>query len=341
MATIRDVAQLAGVSTATVSRVTSGAGAAVRPVTKVRVERAIDQLGYVPNVGPRFLRTQRSGKILITIPSVSDSTSARMLQAIAAAASREGYGILLRITAAEAREQRAIAAILASREAEGVISVAEGLPLAMAGRWRGGRLAEVPAVTVGESNAAPGVCSVLVDSAVAASDALHELIRDAQPEIAVVGGFDGDPRYQRQVVHLREAAKQLGPSPRLRFVTSNGRTRAGLDMGVEIFGGARVPTAVLCLSDALAAGVIRAAAWYHLRIPDDVSVIALDDAGVGAHLEPALSTMTPPFEAIGDASVRLVLERVRGATGAVHSIVVRHDFVARCSTESSSSRKRA
>jgi DNA-binding LacI/PurR family transcriptional regulator len=264
-----------------------------------------------------------------------------MLQAIAASASREGYGILLGITGADGRKQRALMSTLASREAEGLICVGDGLPLAIAGRLRGGRLVDVPAVTIGETNATPGVCSVVVDSAVAASDALHELLRYGHQEIAIVGGCDGDSRYVRQVAHLRATAEQLTPSPRLQFVTDSGRARSGVPQGLEILGGSRVPTAVLCLSDAIAPGVIRAAAYHRLRVPGDVSVIALDEAGVGGHLEPALSTMTPPFEAIGEASVRFVLDRVRRAARAVHSIAVRYDFMKRCSTESCAPRKRA
>ena len=339
MVTIRDVAKLAGVSTATVSRVSSGDGAPVRSSTRLRVLHAIDRLGYVPNASPRFLRTQRSGKLLVVIPSLADPLSSRMLQAIATAAAREGYGTLLEITGSDDRRQRAHASALRSREAEGLICIGDGLPISIEGPLNSGRLAQTPAVTVGETNANPGLCAVLVDSAVAAGDAVQELARRGHTDIAIVGGVKDDARYQRQIEHVRRRREQLKPSVRLLFVPRYSPPRAGLDEGREIFGGSRVPSAVLCLSDSIAPAVMRAAVRYQLRVPDDVSIVALDEAGVGPDLQ--LSTMTPPFESIGEASVRLLLDRMKQVPKTARSIKVRYDFVARCSTESCVSRRRA
>lgn len=174
MVTIADVARLANVSTATVSRVTSGKKSSVRGATRLKVLRAIDQLGYVPNAGPRFLRTQRSGKLLVIVRSLLGGSSSRILEAIADAAFMEGYGILLGVTSGDARRQLAHASLLRSREAEGLICIGDDFPATRAG-WLPSGVGDFPVVTVTETSAVPGVSSVIVDAASAAGDALEEL----------------------------------------------------------------------------------------------------------------------------------------------------------------------
>jgi LacI family repressor for deo operon, udp, cdd, tsx, nupC, and nupG len=95
MSSILEVAQRAGVSTATVSRVTSGAWNVVAPETRRKVLRAVDQLGYVPNCAAKNLRTLRSRRLLVTLPDLSNPVFSAILQGIEDAAQRAGYGVLL------------------------------------------------------------------------------------------------------------------------------------------------------------------------------------------------------------------------------------------------------
>src|SRR5262252_10540758 len=125
---IHAVAKRAGVSTATVSRVLSRPEV-VAPATRRKVMRAVELLGYVPNAAAKNLRTLRSGKLLVTVPDISNPFFALILQGIEDAAQREGYAVLLGDTQHdEAREER-YALMLKRKEADGLIFLGHRLPM--------------------------------------------------------------------------------------------------------------------------------------------------------------------------------------------------------------------
>lgn len=330
MVTIADVARLANVSTATVSRVTSGGEPSVRVDTRFRVLRAIHQLGYVPNAGARFLRTQRSGKLLVTVRSLIDRSSSRILQAIADAAFNEGYGILLGVTNGDARRRRAHASRLRSREVEGLICMGDDFPSTRAAWLRSG-FGDLPAVTVSETSAVPGVSAVIVNATSAAGDALEELWRRGHQDIAIVWDGSDEPRYRRQVAGVRRVAERHRLSNGVRYLLTDG-ARFEVSAASELLGGSSVPTAILCLNEMIGAGIMRLAHRHRLRVPQDVSIIAIEAVGLATAMDPALSTMSPPCAAIGEATVKLVLERVRGVTRTARPVELSYEFVEHLST---------
>jgi LacI family repressor for deo operon, udp, cdd, tsx, nupC, and nupG len=128
---IHAVAKRAGVSTATVSRVLSRPDV-VAPDTRLKVLKAVEHLGYAPNSAAKHLRTRRSGKILVTVPDISNPFFSLILQGIEDAAQREGYAVLLGDTQHnEAREER-YALMLRRKEADGLIFLGHRLPKAAA-----------------------------------------------------------------------------------------------------------------------------------------------------------------------------------------------------------------
>src|SRR5687768_6703081 len=127
MSTIYEVATRARVSTATVSRVLSQPGV-VAPRTRRRVLQAIQQLGYEPNSTAKNLRTLKTGKIIVTVPDISNPFFSLILQGIEAAAQREGYSVLVGDTQHDEKREEGYAMMLRRKEADGLIFLGHRLP---------------------------------------------------------------------------------------------------------------------------------------------------------------------------------------------------------------------
>src|SRR5919109_4922982 len=185
VANIYEVARRAGVSTATVSRVLSQPSV-VSPDTRRRVLQAVESLDYAPNSAAKNLRTLRTGKLLVTVPDISNPFFSLILQGIEDAAQREGYAVLLGDTQhAEDREER-YALMLRRKEADGLIFLGHRLPNeaallvdAMAPRC-------APVVNGCEFNPRLGIPSVHIDNAKAAAEAMDHLYRLGHRRIGII-----------------------------------------------------------------------------------------------------------------------------------------------------------
>ena len=127
MATIYDIARHVGVSAGTVSRALSRPEK-VLPDTRRRIEQAAAALGYVPNASARTLKTQRSGKILITVPDIGNPFFAQILKGAEETAQAAGYAVLLGDTQGSEQREREFAAMTRSRQADGIILMSHRLP---------------------------------------------------------------------------------------------------------------------------------------------------------------------------------------------------------------------
>src|SRR5262245_26514798 len=124
---IHDVARRAGVSTATVSRVLSRPDV-VAPKTRRKVLQAVQSLGYVPNSAGKNLRMLRTGKLLVTVPDISNPFFSLIIQGIEETAQREGYAVLVGDTQHDIEREERYALMLSRREADGLIFLGHRLP---------------------------------------------------------------------------------------------------------------------------------------------------------------------------------------------------------------------
>ena len=169
MSTIYTVAKRAGVSTATVSRVMSQPDI-VSPGTRHKVLQAVEDLGYTPNSAARHLRTLRSGKLLVTVPDISNPFFALILQGIEDAAHRDGYAVLLGDTQHDETREERYALMLRRKEADGLIFLGHRLPDAAQAFIRSIAPRCAPVVNSCEFSSRLGVPGVHIDNAKAASD---------------------------------------------------------------------------------------------------------------------------------------------------------------------------
>jgi LacI family transcriptional regulator, repressor for deo operon, udp, cdd, tsx, nupC, and nupG len=329
---IYEVARRAGVSTATVSRVLSQPSV-VSPDTRRRVLQAVEHLGYTPNSAAKNLRTLRTGKLLVTVPDISNPFFSLILQGIEDAAQREGYAVLVGDTQHDQEREERYALMLRRKEADGLIFLGHRLPRESA------KFAETlaprcaPVVNGCEFNPRLGVPSVHIDNAKAASEAMDHLYRLGHRRIGIVTGPLVSPLSRDR---LRGATARAKTQKAERdFVVMNGdfSIESGAAAAERLLGRRESPTAIFCFNDEMAMGAIETARRRGLRVPLDVSVVGFDDIRFARCVDPPLTTVAQPMRAIGEGTVRLVLEILNGeGTVLPESVTLPHTLTIRSST---------
>jgi len=295
-ATLKDVAQLAGVSVKTVSNVVNG-HPHVSGDLRRRIEEAVQRLGYRPNAAARALRTGRSGLLALAAPGPGSPLAPRLIEAIVHHAARHGFRVVIDAPGGPVRQAghlRSDAALLTAG------ATAAGLA--------GAYLATgIPVVVLGESPD-PRAGSVIFDAARAARDARDHLLRTGRRRIASIGAE---------------------PQPAAR----RGRTDGYLAARGFLSHDER-PDGLVCFSDQLALGAVRAAADAGLRIPHDVAVTGMGDSEEGRWSRPALTTVATDPAFVAQAALELITARLAGAGEEGARVVVPHTLVRRESTGS-------
>ena len=327
---IYEVAKRAGVSTATVSRVLSRPDV-VSPDTRRKVMQAVDKLGFTPNSAAKNLRTLRSGKLLVTVPDISNPFFALILQGIEETAQREGYAVLLGDTQHDEQREERYAAMLKRKEADGLIFLGHRLPKEAASLIQS-TLGRAPVVNGCEFNPELGVPSVHIDNAKAASDALDHLYGLGHRRIGIITGPLVSPLSRDRLRGATSRAKKARAEDDFIVMHGDFSIESGRASAERLLGRRDRPTAVFCFNDEMAIGVIDAARDRGVRVPDELSVVGFDDIRFARYLAPPLTTIAQPMREIGERTVRLLLEILSGSTTSPVSVTLPHALVVRAST---------
>ncbi|WP_460801139.1 LacI family DNA-binding transcriptional regulator [Microbacterium sp. GXF6406] len=292
------VAARAGVSGQTVSRVVNDSPR-VDPSTRLRVEQAMEELGYRPHRAARALRTGRSQTIGLVVTTLATVGNSRMLQATAEAAAERGYALTLATagdSVADAFDR------LAEQEVDGAIVLNEASALVPeAQRPAGLRLVVVDAAA---SSDLVAVHSDHVGGAAAATE--HLLARGHTTVHHLAGPEDSFAAAERERGwrSALAAAGVLAPP----VVRGDWSAEAGFAAGAALVDA----TAVFCANDQMALGLIRAFAESGRRVPEDVSVIGFDDVPEAANYRPPLTTIRQDFTALAHRAVALLVAEIEG-----------------------------
>jgi LacI family repressor for deo operon, udp, cdd, tsx, nupC, and nupG len=337
---IYEVAKRAGVSTATVSRVLSQPGV-VSPDTRRRVLQAVEHLGYTPNSAAKNLRTLRTGTLLVTVPDISNPFFSLILQGIEDAAQRGAYSVLVGDTQHdEAREER-YAQMLRRKEADGLIFLGHRLPKEAATLVRAMAPRCAPVVNGCEFTPRLGIASVHIDNATAAFEAMDHLYRLRHRRIGVVTGPLVSPLSRDRLSGAMARAKKQRAEREAIVMHGDFSIESGAVAAERLLGRRERPTAIFCFNDEMAIGALETARRRGLRVPDDVSVVGFDDIRFARYTDPPLTTVAQPMRAIGEGTVRLLLEILSGDAESVpESVTLPHTLMIRSSTAPAPARAR-
>jgi DNA-binding LacI/PurR family transcriptional regulator len=330
--TLDEVAVLAGVSRATVSRVINDSPR-VSPEAREAVRSAVAQLRYVPNRMARSLVTRRTDTIALVLnePNTqvfSDPFFASIVRGVSATLADTDLNLVL-LTARDEREQEKVGRYARQGHVDGVILMsvhsADPLPdiLAAAG---------VPLVLCGRPFDDREVAYVDADNRGGAAVATEHLIGTGRRQIATVTGpqdmIAGVDRY----AGYREALAAAGHELRPELVVEGDFTEAGGRRAMEELL-ARAPEldAVFVASDPMAVGVLRALRAAGRRVPEDVAVIGFDDAAVAETCDPPLTTIAQPLSDMTPLLTELLLRQIDGVGGPAESRICRTHLVRRAS----------
>jgi LacI family repressor for deo operon, udp, cdd, tsx, nupC, and nupG len=328
---IYEVAKRAGVSTATVSRVLSRPSV-VAPRTRRKVLQAVERLGYAPNSAAKNLRTLRSGKLLVTVPDISNPFFSLILQGIEEAAHRAGYAVLLGDTQHNKKREERYALMLKRKEADGLIFLGHRLPREAASLVRAASPRCAPVVNGCEFSPRLGVPSVHIDNAKAAYEALDHLYSLGHRRIGAITGPLVSPLSRDRLRGATSRAKAAGAIPDLVVLHGDFSIESGVAAAEQLLSKKNPPTAVFCFNDEMAMGVVETARQRGLRVPEDLSVVGFDDIRFARYMDPPLTTIAQPMREIGEGTVRLLLDILRGNAIAPVSVTLPHKLVIRATT---------
>lgn len=334
MVTIKEVARLAGVSTATVSR-TLAAPDKVAKVTRERVMRAVRDSGYVPNTLGRNFRQRRSNLVLVLVPDISNPFFSSIIRGIERVAGEQGYRILLGDTQYNASRQRDYSELVTQRQADGIICLGMDIPFS----YRKGRKSIDPAwppfVMACEYDGQIPVPTVCIDNEAAALAAVGELIALGHRNIAFINGPEASPICRDRLAGYRRALTEAGITPRQPWWRHGDFSLASGHREMRrLLAQKQRPSAVFCANDEMAMGAMRAAREAGLDLPGELSVMGFDDIDVAAYAWPSLSTVRQPRDAIGVQAMRLMLDLLQGRTAPQERVILPHEIVLRESTVS-------
>lgn len=328
--TIRDVAQLAGVSTATVSKVLND-GVYVSATARERVLAAVGKLDYRPNTIARSLKKQRTHTIGLITDDLKGVFTMPLMLGVEEAVSARGFGVFLCNSHGEPARERSHLRMLLDKQVEGLILLS-GYRV----RERGAPtlpLAGLPIVYLYQYTRDVAAPSVIPDDRGGAELGTRHLLDLGRRRI---GFINGPPHYEathRRLEGYRNALDQAGVAfdPALVQVGS-WRQSSGYDLAIELMALPNPPDAIFCSADGLAAGALDALHQLAARVPDDVAVVGFDDRDFSAHQRPPLTTVALPLYEMGSLAGALVLAEARGdaAPPAVHTVPCRLVVRASC-----------
>ncbi|WP_043621757.1 LacI family DNA-binding transcriptional regulator [Nonomuraea candida] len=330
--TLRDVAKRANVSIRTVSNVVNGY-APVSDELRARVQVALDELDYRPNLIARNLKQGRTGMIALVVPELDVPYFAELAREVIRAARAQGYVVMVDQTDGDGDRERE----LLGRDSRATMF--DGLllsPLSVSADELRARAHRVPIVLLGEHIFNGSFPHVAIDNVSAARDATTHLLELGRRRVAAIGDqpYATGETAQLRTSGYRQAHLRAGleVDEELIVSTPHFHRRLGAEAMERLLALPEPPDAVFCYNDLLALGAIRALTRAGRRVPDDVAVVGLDDIEEGQYSTPSLTTIAPDKGEIARRAVDTLLESIRGTAGAPAEIVVPHRLIVREST---------
>ncbi|WP_027965422.1 LacI family DNA-binding transcriptional regulator [Halalkalibacillus halophilus] len=327
MANIQEVARKAGVSSATVSRVLNNT-TAVSSTTRIKVEKAIEELKYAPSMLGRNLRNSESRLLLVLIHTFSNPYYTEIINGIEDYSIANGYNILLCETDSNASRETTFLNMVKNKLADGMISMNPTVDL----EKLTGLAEKHPIILCSDYYETMEIPYVAIDNEAAAYKAVKHLIKLGHEKIAFIN-FDERILYARQRRKGYERAlnefnipiqdQWIYNSQGLEFHNGVQAMRKFLQLEEK-------PTAVFAVSDTLAIGALKETNERGLNVPDDMAVVGFDNISFSNMTNPTLTTVSQPMYNMGYKAAEMLIDSIKGQP--VESVIMDYELVMREST---------
>jgi LacI family transcriptional regulator len=307
MTTIHDVAKRAGVSPVTVSRVINDAGN-VNAATRARVEGAIAELGYVPNLSARSLRSRQTATLALIVPDITNAFWTTVARGVEDTAQAEGYSVLLCNTDENLAKQTGYINAVLQQRVDGVILApydSDPHNLRQLGSLK------TPVVILDRLVAGLEVDSVRTDSVSGAFALTQHLVSLGHRQIAMISGpsvtSTAEERVAGYCLALEEAGLPLDP----RLVRRGEyRTASGRLLTDQLFQEGLDPTAIIAANNLVAMGVLESLQNHGKTVPQDIALVCFDELPDLARFYPFLTVVVQPAYDMGVNAAQLLLSRI-------------------------------
>lgn len=322
-ATIQDVARVAGVSTATVSRTLSKPNVVAAP-TREAVLNAVAETGYRINATASNLRRQRTGSVIVLLPNLANPFFSQILAGLASVLTPAQYGMLIADTQSGPDPDERLLHYLTSGQADGLVLLDGALspqvlatpgrpPVVMACEWMG---RDLP--------------SVRIENERGAALAVGHVARLGHRRVGHVTGPRGNVLAEARLEGFRDALSAVGLPLRDDWVLEGDFSMdSGAAAGRAWLAMTDRPTALFFSSDEMAAGFMGAVQRAGVEVPRDVSLVGFDNIEIAQHLSPALTTIRQPRTRIGVRAAELLLDMIDTGQLTGPSDVIEVEFIAR------------
>ena len=327
MTNIRQVAEKAGVSVATVSRVLNKIPS-VSAKTRLKVEKAIQELNYEPSMLGRNLRNSESRLLLVLIPSISNPFYTEIIKGIENIAINNNYNILLCETDSDPKRENIYFNMVKNKLADGIISMDPTV-----NRQKLNELAENHAIILcSEYEEGTQIPYVTINNELAAYQAVKHLIKIGNKKIALINSDEKFLYARQRRSGYERALKEFGIPIRNEWIYNT--QSLDFEMGVHAMRSLLQlevkPSAVFAVSDTLAIGALKEINVCGLNVPEDIAIIGFDKISFSNMTNPTLTTIAQPMYKMGCTAANMLIHRIKGEK--VESIVLDHELIIRETT---------
>ena len=303
---IKDIAEVAGVSHSTVSRALSDSPL-VKDETKARIKRMAEEMGYSPDSIARSLVTQKTLTVGVVVTTITDPFVAEVVQGVEDTAQENNYSVILASSASEPEREIAAVEMLRAKRVDGVIVTSSRVgALYLEHLERIG----VPVVLVNNHNRQSGryTFSVSVDNQHGGYLATRHLVERGHRRIGYVSGPADHSDDAERLAGYRQALDEVEiPFDPALVVPGDGRLTGGVRALHALTDAAPMTTAVFCYNDLTAIGLISSARQAGLSVPHNLAVVGFDDIPLAAHVYPPLTTIAQPQRDMGRQAMDMAL----------------------------------
>jgi LacI family transcriptional regulator len=307
--TIYDVARLAGVSTATVSRALNGT-ARIAPATQAAIAAAIEQLGFAPSTVARSLVTKSTQTIAFLLPDITNPFYAALVSGIQESALARDHTMLLCTTEGDPEREEQYLNLLRAKSVDGALVDGLVLPSDRIARFvREG----FPIVCLDRDIDSRSIPLVQVDNRRGGRMAVEYLLQLGHTKIAHVTGVRELRISEDRLLGFRDAHKNFGITFDERSITEGNFTeKGGYEATRRLLDDHIAFTAVFAANDLSAIGVVTALTQSGVRVPEDVSVVGFDDLRLAAYISPPLTTVRQPAAEIAQRATEILIDLTQG-----------------------------
>jgi len=325
MPSIKDVAKIAGVSTATVSRVLANQGR-VKEDTRKLVLEAVEQLNYRPNLIARSLRVQKSAKIGLVVSDIRNPFFTAIGRAVEDAAYEQGYSVLMCNTDENPAKEEMYLNLMHDENVAGIIFS----PTQQFSAGLKSYQSNIPFVIIDRAVNSKHVDMVLLDNVAAAYELTNHLIENGYRKLAGLFG-NASTTGQERNKGFHKALKEHQLKPLAEYFIPP-RIKQGYDTTLTLLDSTEQLDAIFTSNSLLTAGVFQALRDRKLKVPTEIALVGFDETTWGELVDPPITLIAQPTEEIGRTATELLFQRIDVPSRSPKTVILKGNLIVRASS---------